>query len=147
MDHQSHGRSEGWRQWRCNVSKFDRFVNDAIQFLSEVMADPNLPQDIPIILLGYSMGGNVVIQTLGRIFSSEKEFALRNRVNEAVLLAPLMKIKLDVKTQTLLMINRSFISCWLPNLRFSRAENSDCPYLLWWYDKDPFTYSGMGVTP
>lgn len=144
MDHQSHGRSEGWRQWRCNVPKFDYLVNDALQFLNDVVVnDPSLPPDVPIVLLGYSMGGNVVIQTLGRIFSGEKDMALRKRVNQAVLLAPLMKIKLDLKTEIFLKVNRSLISCWLPNMRFSRADNSsDCPFLGWWYDKDPFTYSG-----
>lgn len=144
MDHQSHGRSEGWRQWRCNVSKFDYLVDDGIQFLSEtVCGDPQLPEDVPIVLVGYSMGGNVVIQCLGRIYTCEKLLAIKSRVTQAVLLAPLIKIKLDWKTKLMLMINRSLISCWLPNLRFSRAENSgDCPFLGWWYDKDPFTYSG-----
>ncbi|CDJ41178.1 acylglycerol lipase, putative [Eimeria tenella] len=144
MDHQSHGRSEGWRQWRCNVSKFDYLVDDGIQFLSEtVCGDPQLPEDVPIVLVGYSMGGNVVIQCLGRIYACEKLLAIKSRVTQAVLLAPLIKIKLDWKTKLMLMINRSLISCWLPNLRFSRAENSgDCPFLGWWYDKDPFTYSG-----
>ncbi|KAL8443688.1 hypothetical protein Emag_005861 [Eimeria magna] len=144
MDHQSHGRSEGWKQWRCNVAKFDCFVSDALQFLNEVVLnDPELPPDVPIVLLGYSMGGNVVIQTLGKIYSEEKEITLRRRVSHAVLLAPLIKIKLDRKTKILLMINRSLISCCLPNLRFSREDTSgDCPYLGWWYNKDPFTYSG-----
>lgn len=145
MDHQSHGRSEGWRQWRCIVEKFDYFVNDALQFLNEVvMKDPTLPPNAPIVLLGYSMGGNVVIQTLGRIFGDEKELALRDRVNQAVLLAPLIKIKLDFKTELLVKINRSLISCCLPNLRFSHeGSGGDCPYLDWWYSLDPFTYSGM----
>ena len=144
MDHQSHGRSEGWHQWRCIVSKFDYFVDDALQFLKEVVSkDPSLPADAPIILLGYSMGGNVVIQTLGRIYSGDRELALRKRVNQAVLLAPLIRIKLDWATQVMVRINRSLISCWLPNLRFSRADNSgDCPFLGWWYSRDPFTYSG-----
>lgn len=148
MDHQSHGRSEGWKQWRCNVSKFEFLVIDALQFLNEkVITDPGLPPDVPIVLLGYSMGGNVVIQTLGRICSSETEAALRPRVNHAVLLAPLMNIKLDLKAKLLLKVNRSLISCWLPNLRFSREDTSgDCPYLSWWYEKDPFTYSGTSVT-
>ncbi|KAL8437462.1 hypothetical protein ACSSS7_000934 [Eimeria intestinalis] len=144
MDHQSHGRSDGWKQWRCNVAKFDCFVDDALQFLNEVVLnDPELPPDVPIVLLGYSMGGNVVIQTLSKIYGEEKEITLRRRVSHAVLLAPLIKIKLDKKTKILLMINRSLISCCLPNLRFSRDDTSgDCPYLSWWYNKDPFTYSG-----
>lgn len=127
------------------MPKFDYFVDDALQFLKEVVsADASLPSTAPIILLGYSMGGNVVIQTLGRIYSNEKEqAALRKRVNQAVLLAPLIQIKLDWASQLMVRINRSLISSWLPNLRFSRAENSgDCPYLGWWYSRDPFTYSG-----
>ncbi|OEH77001.1 uncharacterized protein LOC34624477 [Cyclospora cayetanensis] len=144
LDHQSHGRSEGWRMWRCIVSKFDCLVDDALQFLNEYVAtDESLAPDVPIVLLGYSMGGNVVIQTLGRIHNGEKEAVLRERVNQAIFLAPLIKIRLDFKTHLMVRLNRSLISCCMPNLRISRADNSgDCPFLGWWYQRDPFTYSG-----
>ncbi|PHJ23349.1 acylglycerol [Cystoisospora suis] len=83
LDHQSHGHSAGWNGWRCNVEKFDHFVDDAFLFLkSTVATDPLTPRSSPIYILGYSMGGNITLQTLCRVFNN-RDFAreLREKDN------------------------------------------------------------------
>lgn len=169
MDHQSHGHSAGWNGWRCNVEKFDHFVDDALLFLrSTVATDPLTPRDSPIYILGYSMGGNITLQTLCRVFSKdprqqgEAESArkdgdgdaradleeLRDRVRGCVLLAPMLKILLDRKTRCLAKFNRSIISSCMPNLRLARggASDEEYAYLDWWYEKDLYAYGGRTLS-
>ncbi|PFH32438.1 hypothetical protein BESB_017560 [Besnoitia besnoiti] len=146
MDHQSHGRSAGWREWRCNVEKFDHLVDDALQFIKTVVAkDPVTPDNVPIYVLGYSMGGNITLQTLARIFADDSDEGrhLQARVRAAVLLAPMLRILLDRKTAFLAKLNKSVISCCMPNLRLGRSTGDEAyAYLDRWYEKDPFAYGG-----
>ncbi|CBZ49621.1 hypothetical protein NCLIV_001135 [Neospora caninum Liverpool] len=146
MDHQSHGRSAGWREWRCNVEKFDHLVDDALLFIKTVVAtDQMTPDNAPIYVLGYSMGGNITLQTLARIFldHSEEGKKLQSRVKAAVLLAPMLRILFDKKTEFLAKINKSVISCCMPNLRLGRSSGDEAyAYLDRWYEKDPYAYSG-----
>jgi acylglycerol lipase len=53
-DHRGHGRSEGVR---CHVDRFDDFVDDCDRVLLCVHAEH---AELPIVLLGHSMGGLVV---------------------------------------------------------------------------------------
>ncbi|KFH07063.1 putative phospholipase [Toxoplasma gondii MAS] len=146
IDHQSHGRSAGWREWRCNVETFDHLVDDAVLFIKSVVAaDPMTPDSVPIYVLGYSMGGNITIQTLARIFADQSEEGkqLQSRVKAAVLLAPMLRILFDRKTEFLAKINRHIISCCVPNLRLGRSSGDEAyAYLDRWYEKDPYAYSG-----
>lgn len=143
LDHQSHGRSDGWREWRCNVAKFDFLIDDAIQFLREkVEGDSALPKDAPLVVLGYSMGGNVAIQCIDRVLRVDALASIKRRLSHAVLLAPLIQIKLDRKTEVLAKFNKFCLASCMPNLRFSRASSGECKFLDRWYENDALAYSG-----
>jgi alpha-beta hydrolase superfamily lysophospholipase len=53
-DHRGHGRSEGTR---CHVDRFDELLDDADRMLERVRGEH---PELPIALLGHSMGGLVV---------------------------------------------------------------------------------------
>jgi alpha-beta hydrolase superfamily lysophospholipase len=53
-DHRGHGRSEGPR---CHVDRFDQLLDDLDRVLERTRAEH---PDLPVVLLGHSMGGLVV---------------------------------------------------------------------------------------
>ncbi len=53
-DHRGHGRSEGPR---CHVDRFEDFLDDVDRVLEQVREEHS---DLPVVLLGHSMGGLVV---------------------------------------------------------------------------------------
>lgn len=55
LDHRGHGRSAGKRTY---VKSYDEFMHDLSQYRSLVVAEH---PDVPLILLGHSMGGNLAM--------------------------------------------------------------------------------------
>lgn len=55
LDHRGHGKSDGKRVF---VKSYDEFMTDLTQFRSLIEAE--LP-DVPLIVLGHSMGGNLAV--------------------------------------------------------------------------------------
>ncbi|HVP31118.1 MAG TPA: lysophospholipase [Myxococcota bacterium] len=60
LDHRGHGRSEGPRG---HVARFDDFLDDLERFLALVRGEH---PDVPVTLLGHSMGGLIVASLLAR---------------------------------------------------------------------------------
>lgn len=56
-DQQGHGTSEGWKGTRCNVEKFDNFINDLCGIYKHVRRTKYSDQHI--FIMGISMGGLV----------------------------------------------------------------------------------------
>ncbi|CRG98064.1 lysophospholipase, putative [Plasmodium gallinaceum] len=80
LDLQGHGQSEAWRGLRSNIKRYDDLVYDVLQFINRVhdmlslsnkkdnsatlhenINSPNIP---PIYIMGFSMGGNIVLRIL-----------------------------------------------------------------------------------
>lgn len=55
LDHRGHGRSDGKRVY---VKSYDEFMADLVQFRAVVTAQH---PDLPLIVLGHSMGGNLAL--------------------------------------------------------------------------------------
>ncbi|AFZ81042.1 hypothetical protein BEWA_004500 [Theileria equi strain WA] len=86
-DHQSHGFSEAKTKHKCHAEKFMDYVFDVIQFVSIMRRGkfgyPNEKWDEKvvfkshetnrkIILMGYSMGGNMVIRAVQKFYKETK---------------------------------------------------------------------------
>ncbi|EKX73877.1 conserved hypothetical protein [Theileria equi strain WA] len=86
-DLQSHGFSESKTESRCHAKKFMDYIYDLLQFISIVkrgkFGDPNEKWDDKlvfnshetnrkIILMGYSMGGNMVIRAVQKFYKEIK---------------------------------------------------------------------------
>jgi alpha-beta hydrolase superfamily lysophospholipase len=76
-DHRGHGRSEGVR---CHVEQFDDFLDDLAAVLDAVRSDH---PELPITLVGHSMGGLVTLAFLA---------ARRPRVASAVTSGPALAL-------------------------------------------------------
>lgn len=55
LDHRGHGKSEGKRVF---VKSYDEFMRDLVQFRTHIEHEH---PDLPLILLGHSMGGNLAV--------------------------------------------------------------------------------------
>jgi len=55
LDHRGHGKSDGKRVF---VKSYDEFMTDLVQFRSLITAEH---PDVPLIVLGHSMGGNLAV--------------------------------------------------------------------------------------
>jgi acylglycerol lipase len=55
IDHRGHGQSAGKRAY---VKQYDEFMVDLVQFRAHVTA---LQPEVPLIVLGHSMGGNLAM--------------------------------------------------------------------------------------
>ena len=81
FDHRGHGQSEG-RRGHCPV--FNLLIDDVEQFLMQIR---NVHNDIPIILYGHSMGGNIAANYLIRRKGKE--------IKAAIITDPLFKIAFE----------------------------------------------------
>lgn len=63
-DLQGHGCSEGWRGLRCTFREFDDLTEDLIQFLEMVRSDHPDVVSTPLIVIGVSLSGPVVVRML-----------------------------------------------------------------------------------
>uniref|UniRef100_A0A6U4EIK4 Serine aminopeptidase S33 domain-containing protein n=1 Tax=Phaeomonas parva TaxID=124430 RepID=A0A6U4EIK4_9STRA len=141
LDHQGHGRSEGARGLRCFFESYDDLAIESSEFLrKEVGADPELA-NLPIFLLGVSMGGCTAVKM--SLLSPELYAGM-------VLLAPMLSLEL-VQEQIVACCIRNkhlapfaaFLSRQVPTLPIAApARNEIHPLSQKEMDEDPYTYSG-----
>jgi alpha-beta hydrolase superfamily lysophospholipase len=70
IDHRSHGRSSGER---ANIERFSYLVSDLSAFVGRAQREH---PDLPVILLGHSMGGAIALASALRIQATLKGLAL-----------------------------------------------------------------------
>lgn len=112
LDLQGHGVSEGWRNLRAHVNKFDDFVYDVIQYLNRIHdliclshkkdSDATLHDNItntkipPFFLIGISMGGNIVLRIL-EIIGKSKDSNKKVNIKGCVVLAGMISLENNQK--------------------------------------------------
>lgn len=133
-DHRGHGRSGGLRG---HVDGFDTFATDLCGFIAAQQA--KLGQDLPLFLLGHSMGGLITIRTLQT--SGTPAFA------GAVISNPLLGVA--VKVPAVKAAAGRFLSKFLPKVRLdNEIDSSDLcrdPTVVAAYNADPLVHSKVST--
>jgi acylglycerol lipase len=128
FDLRGHGKSSGKRNY---VNSFQEYLNDLEEVLNRTR---NSYPDLPLFLLGHSMGGAIVT-----LFTIE-----RNPKVEGILLSgPSVKISDDISP--FLQKISGVISAILPKLPVVKLESKDIskdPEVVKAYDNDPLNYRG-----
>ena len=133
LDHRGHGRSAGPRG---HVARFSLFADDFEAFRKAATAKH---PDLPVFVLGHSLGGLIVIRWL--------QAHRAEPVRGVILSAPLLGVALKVPGWKLAL--SGFLSRWLPKLPFTseihpEKLSSDEAYIRSYHD-DPLVHSR--VTP
>ncbi len=129
LDLRGHGQSDGQRG---QVEAFDDYVTDVAPFVEEVLADA----DVPVFLMGHSMGGLVVAATVVE------------RGTDGLAGVVLSSPALQVSAPALLRKAAPVVARWLPNTPVSRLDLSLLsrdPTVARSYREDPLTIK-RGVT-
>ena len=127
-DHYGHGRSEGVK---ADVPNFRVFVDD---LLSVLVIIQDIEKNIPIFLLGHSMGG-----AISTILASEAE----NNLAGLILSGPSIRIDGGV-SNFIKSISKiiAFIAPHLPLVEFAVEGISKDPEVVEAYKNDPYNYNG-----
>jgi alpha-beta hydrolase superfamily lysophospholipase len=127
-DHRGHGRSEGKRGY---IESFALLLDDFFRVFHEVQV--RWPQ-IPLLLMGHSMGGLVLALAL-----EEQKFT----VNGAVFSSPFLALPDDVP-RALLALARPLgrFLPWLPVSQLDTEALSRIPSKVAEYEQDPLVYHG-----
>jgi acylglycerol lipase len=129
MDQESHGKSEGAKG---RIISFHQFREDAITYIFK--AKNQYPRDLPIFLLGYSMGGAISIM----VASAEPKI-----IKGVILFAPALGVNPNYHT-LLVKMTRCANLCfgcvriikWEPEI-LSRNED-----VLRYWNENPHNYKG-----
>jgi lysophospholipase len=134
LDHRGHGRSGGVRG---HAMRFGQLVDDFDAFARRVMGDA--PADVPVFLLGHSLGGLIAIRWLERTGGQ----GLRG----AILSAPLLGIaKVAARWKTAMSGLLSKALPWIPiSNEVDPAELSSDPAYIRSYRDDPLVHDK--ITP
>ncbi len=128
FDLRGHGKSSGKRTY---INSFQDYLNDLQAVLDRVQ---ETYRDLPLFLLGHSMGGAIVAR-----FLIERKPAVAG----AILSAPSVKISDDISP--FLQKISGIISAILPKLpvvKLDSASISKDPAVVKAYDDDPLNYRG-----
>jgi len=133
-DHRGHGRSGGLRG---HVDGFGTFVDDLTGFVESQRAE--LGPDLPVYLLGHSMGGLITILTLQS--SASTSFA------GAIISNPLLGV--SVEAPAIKIAAAKLLSRLLPKLRLSNELNTAdiCrdTSVVAAYEEDPLVHSKVST--
>jgi len=128
FDLRGHGKSSGKRNF---VKSFQDYLNDLQEVLDRTQ---NTYPDLPLFLLGHSMGGGIV-----SLYTIERS----PQVKGILLSGPSVKVSDDISP--FLQKMSSFISAVLPKLPVLKLESdaiSKDPAVREDYDTDPLNYRG-----
>ena len=127
-DHYGHGRSEGVK---ADVPNFRVFVDDLLSVLSRI---EDIEKNIPVFLMGHSMGG-----AISTILASEAE----NNLTGLILSGPSIRIDGGV-SNFVKSISKiiAFIAPYLPLVEFAVEGISKDPLVVEAYKNDQYNYNG-----
>ncbi|KYN93310.1 acyl-CoA synthetase [Plasmodium reichenowi] len=108
LDMQGHGESDGYNDLKHHVNNFDDFVYDLLQYvmlinsslsIEDEEVNTNIEDDEqnvnitipPIYLIGFSMGGNIVLRAL-EILGKSKELQKRLNIKGCISLSPMISV-------------------------------------------------------
>eukprot|EP00963_Diacronema_lutheri_P008857 scaffold776_cov347-Pavlova_lutheri.AAC.55 len=139
IDNQSCGRSEGVRSdARMYFERFEDLCSDVEQLI-QVIKDHPLYVNLPLFMIGESMGGNVCLHVSQKVHPS-------GLLQGTVLLAPMIRIK-DIKLKVFnrLVYPLRRLSVWLLGATAeggSGSTNQQNALTLKQYKQDPLNYHG-----
>jgi acylglycerol lipase len=132
FDHRGHGRSEGKRG---DIPSFDFFMNDLDLLLQQ--AEIIFPQ-IPIILYGHSLGGNIVIN-----------YVLRDRKKPQCVIAtsPWLRLALNLPEIKLKAgrIVKTIIPGFIQKNNINSKDLSHIPEVSGQYNEDPLVHNRISL--
>ena len=126
FDHRGHGKSEGPRVY---VRSADRYLGDLERFLVHVHTKA---PDVPLFLLGHSMGGGLVT-----LFAIERTPAVAG----LILSGPLLALHTPTVLQHL-VTGVARVAPWLPVFKVDPGAVSRDPTVVARYENDPLTHTG-----
>eukprot|EP01057_Protomagalhaensia_wolfi_P004536 Protomagalhaensia_wolfi_Nauph_80__4535@NODE_465_length_2471_cov_76_023438_g233_i2_p1_GENE_NODE_465_length_2471_cov_76_023438_g233_i2NODE_465_length_2471_cov_76_023438_g233_i2_p1_ORF_typecomplete_len464_score83_08Hydrolase_4/PF12146_8/1_8e02Hydrolase_4/PF12146_8/6_6e29Abhydrolase_6/PF12697_7/8_4e06Abhydrolase_1/PF00561_20/0_00016DUF1100/PF06500_11/0_00011Abhydrolase_3/PF07859_13/0_0032DUF2048/PF09752_9/0_01FSH1/PF03959_13/6_7e03FSH1/PF03959_13/0_038Peptidase_S15/PF02129_18/0_028Abhydrolase_7/PF12 len=69
LDMQGHGLSQSWRCSRCNVEKFDHYVEDTLSMITTLHSSGEWRVNVPMVVSGLSMGGCIATRVVQEAFN------------------------------------------------------------------------------
>ncbi len=127
-DHYGHGRSEGVK---ADVPDFRIFVEDLLSVLSKIQSTE---KDIPIFLLGHSMGG-----AISTILASSAGNSLKGLILSGASIRIDGDVSNFVKSISKII---ALIAPYLPLVDFAVEGISKDPEVVEAYKNDPYNYNG-----
>lgn len=141
MDLQSFGYSEGMTSSRCYVNHFDDFINDLTKFIDIIRSNKFFSSSVDsfrvrvdevdgayrggqIYILGYSMGANIVMQTLQHINKLNK----MRGIGGVIILSGMLKLDQRFSnyiTKIISLFSLSFMSLLAPKSECERTAYGD----------------------
>eukprot|EP00916_Digyalum_oweni_P015432 GHVL01025255.1.p1 GENE.GHVL01025255.1~~GHVL01025255.1.p1 ORF type:complete len:314 (+),score=61.16 GHVL01025255.1:33-974(+) len=137
-DHQGHGLSDGWNNYRGSVKHFDDFADDLIQFHYLIKNENN--KKLPIYWLGESMGGCVVATATAKICDQNE-----NLPDGIIMVAPMLSVdNIKAKTENRILLPISTVLAnTVPNMQLVKIQRNEMfPEIQKELDDDPLTYKG-----
>ncbi|SCQ12756.1 alpha/beta hydrolase, putative [Plasmodium sp. DRC-Itaito] len=142
IDNQSHGLSDGYKDERCFVDKFDDFVLDAVQGLEIFIKELKEKNDVkPIIIMGTSMGGCIALKMFEYIHKLKKEW--KTQIKGLVLVSPMISVDRQKKkfSNRMLISLGNLLKKLYPLLKIDVKEsNAKYDWIKYDSEIDPFQY-------
>lgn len=128
LDLQGFGRSDGLK---ADINDFEDYVEDTETYLKQIKQD--YPQ-IPLILMGHCMGGNVAILTTAKN---------PGKISSLILTAPALKVISNLPKVVQDMANYvSAFAATIPIMPMDLSALSKDPSVIEEFKKDPLAYNG-----
>eukprot|EP01056_Protomagalhaensia_sp_Gyna25_P001998 Protomagalhaensia_sp_Gyna_25__1997@NODE_206_length_4408_cov_90_637217_g160_i0_p2_GENE_NODE_206_length_4408_cov_90_637217_g160_i0NODE_206_length_4408_cov_90_637217_g160_i0_p2_ORF_typecomplete_len473_score40_74Hydrolase_4/PF12146_8/1_2e03Hydrolase_4/PF12146_8/2_2e33Abhydrolase_6/PF12697_7/1_6e03Abhydrolase_6/PF12697_7/7_3e14Abhydrolase_1/PF00561_20/3_1e11DUF1100/PF06500_11/4e06DLH/PF01738_18/6_4e05Peptidase_S9/PF00326_21/0_00076Peptidase_S15/PF02129_18/7_9e05Chlorophyllase2/PF12740_7/0_00028Abhydr len=138
IDLQGHGLSDSFDNRRCTVRDYDDFRDDVLFFIQNQVRP--LYQDVPLFLVGVSMGGQVVMRV------AQDGRAKTLHIHGVVAMAGMLTIAPQFRRgpfRAFLKANSRVLSRLVPSLPVGRYRSDNAPH---WQrsvgDADPLLYKG-----
>ncbi|SOV83831.1 lysophospholipase, putative [Plasmodium sp. gorilla clade G3] len=106
LDLQGHGESDGYQNLKLHINHYDDYIHDVIEYIERVyqssisknekmmyITDNSNIKKIPIYLIGYSMGANIILRALQLLNKSNDNLITKLNIKAFVSLAGMISIK------------------------------------------------------
>ncbi|KNC37129.1 lysophospholipase [Plasmodium falciparum RAJ116] len=107
LDLQGHGESDGYQNLKLHIKDYDDYIYDLIDFIKSVyesiiskkekkqmyIRDNDIIETVPIYLVGYSMGANIILRALQLLNKSNDNLISKLNIKAFISLAGMISIK------------------------------------------------------